>query len=146
MYLTYAEYQTYGGTLDEATFNDLGFEACCIVDWYTFRRLVKDDTVSENVKRLVYRLINELNLRNQAMTLGKDTSATGTETSTSSGVIQSQSNDGFSVQFNVMSAKDIAASSTLKSPQMRNLIETYLTGVRNALGQDVLYRGLYPNE
>lgn len=146
MYLTYAEYQTYGGTLDETTFNDLGFEACCIVDWYTFRRLVNDDTVSENVKRLVYRLINELNLRNQAMTLGKDTSATVTETPTSSGVIQSQSNDGFSVQFNVMSAKDIAASSTLRSPQMRNLIETYLTGVRNALGQDVLYRGLYPNE
>ena len=146
MYLTYTEYQSYGGTLDETTFNDLGFEACCIVDWYTFRRLVNDDTVSENVKRLVYRLINELNLRNQAMTLGKDTSATVTETPTSSGVIQSQSNDGFSVQFNVMSAKDIAASSTLKSPQMRNLIETYLTGVKNALGQDVLYRGLYPNE
>ena len=146
MYLTYTEYQSYGGTLDETTFNDLGFEACCIVDWYTFRRLVNDDTVSENVKRLVYRLINELNLRNQAMTLGKDTSATVTETPTSSGVIQSQSNDGFSDQFNVMSAKDIAASSTLKSPQMRNLIETYLTGVKNALGQDVLYRGLYPNE
>lgn len=146
MYLTYAEYQTYGGTLDETTFNDLGFEACCIVDWYTFRRLVNDDTVSENVKRLVYRLINELELRNKAMTLGKDTSATVTETPTSSGVIQSQSNDGFSVQFNVMSAKDIAASSTLKSPQMRNLMETYLTGVKNALGQDVLYRGLYPNE
>ena len=146
MYLTYAEYQTYGGTLDETTFNDLGFEACCIIDWYTFRRLVNDDTVSENVKRLVYRLINELNLRNQAMTLGKDTSATATETSTSSGVIQSQSNDGFSVQFNVMSAKDIVASSTVFSPQMRNLMETYLTGVKNALGQDVLYRGLYPNE
>lgn len=146
MYLTYAEYQTYGGTLDETTFNDLGFEACCIVDWYTFRRLVNDTEVSENVKRLVYRLINELNLRNQAMTLGRDTSATVTETPTNTGVVQSQSNDGFSVQFNVMSAKDIAASSTLRSPQMRNLIETYLTGVRNALGQDVLYRGLYPNE
>ena len=146
MYLTYAEYQTYGGTLDETTFNDLGFEACCIVDWYTFRRLVNDNEVSENVKRLVYRLINELNLRNQAMTLGRDTSATVTETPTNTGVVQSQSNDGFSVQFNVMSAKDIAASSTLRSPQMRNLIETYLTGVRNALGQDVLYRGLYPNE
>lgn len=146
MYLTYAEYQTYGGTLDETTFNDLGFEACGIVDWYTFRRLVNDDTVSENVKRLVYRLINELNLRNQAMTLGKETSATVTETPTSSGVIQSQSNDGFSVQFNVMSAKDIVASSTLNSPQMKSLVESYLNGVKNALGQDVLYRGLYPNE
>lgn len=146
MYLTYTEYQTYGGKLDETTFNDLGFEACCIVDWYTFRRLVNDDTVSENVKRLVYRLINELDLRNKALTLGKDTSSASSSETTSSGVIQSQSNDGFSVQFNVMSAKDIAASSTLKSPQMRNLIETYLTGVRNALGQDVLYRGLYPNE
>lgn len=146
MYLTYSEYQAYGGKLDEATFNDLGFEACCIIDWYTFRRLVNDETVSENVKRLVYRLINDLELRNKAMTLGKETTASVTETPVSTGVIQSQSNDGFSVSFNVMSAKDIALSSTLKSPQMRSLIETYLTGVRNALGQDVLYRGLYPNE
>ena len=146
MYLTYAEYQAYGGKLDETTFSDLGFEACCIVDWYTFRRLVKDETVSENVKRLVYRLISDLELRGKAMTLGQDPNSSGESSSTSSGVIQSQSNDGFSTQFNVMSAKDIAASSTLKSPQMRSLVETYLTGVRNALGQDVLYRGLYPNE
>ena len=145
MYLTYAEYQAYGGTLDETTFNDLGFEACGIVDWYTFKRLAKDETVSEDVKRLVYRLINDLELRNKALTLGQSPSSTSSE-STSSGVIQSQSNDGFSVQFNVMSAKDIASSTTLKSPQMRSMVESYLTGVRNSLGQDVLYRGLYPNE
>ena len=146
MYLTYAEYQTYGGTLDEATFSDLAFEACGIIDWYTFRRLVNETSVSENVKRLVYRLVKDLDLRNKAMTLGKETTASETTTPTSSGVVQSQSNDGFSVSYNVMSAKDIALSSTLRSTQMENLISTYLYGVKNSLGQDVLYRGLYPNE
>ena len=146
MYLTYAEYQAYGGTLDETTFNDLGFEACGIVDWYTFRRLVKDETVDENVKRLVYRLIGDLELRNKAMTLGQDSGSSSSSTTTSSGVVQSQSNDGFSVQFNVMSAKEIAASMNLNSPQMRSLVQSYLTGVKNHLGQDVLYRGMYPNE
>lgn len=146
MYLTYEEYQAYGGTLDEATFSDLEFEARGIIDWYTFRRLVNDETVDEAVKRCVFRLIKELDLRNKAMTLGKETTASVTETSTSTGVIQSQSNDGFSVSFNTMSAKDIVLSSTLTSPQMQDVMRTYLNGVRNSLGQDVLYRGLYPNE
>lgn len=145
MYLTYSEYQTYGGKLDETTFSDLAFEASGIIDWYTFRRLVNDETVSENVKRLMYHLIGNLELRNKAMTLGQETSTSETET-TSSGVVQSQSNDGFSVQFNVVSAKDIASSMTMTSPQMKSLVESYLNGVKNSLGQDVLYRGLYPNE
>ena len=102
MYLTYTEYQAYGGQLDEATFSDLEFEASGIINWYTFRRLVNDETVDEAVKRCVYHLIKELDMRNKAMTLGKETTTSSEESTTTSGVIQSQSNDGFSVSYNVV--------------------------------------------
>ena len=42
MYLTYAEYQNMGGTLEEATFNDLAYEAQTYIDWVTFRRLQEE--------------------------------------------------------------------------------------------------------
>ena len=57
MYLTYAEYQTMGGTLDETTFNDLEFEAEATVNWYTFNRLKNDTTFPEELKRLMKYLI-----------------------------------------------------------------------------------------
>ena len=34
MYLTYADYQNMGGTLDETAFNDFEYEAETIVNWY----------------------------------------------------------------------------------------------------------------
>ena len=49
MYITYEQYKNYGGTLDEATFNEYEFEARSWVNWYTFNRLENDD-VSENEK------------------------------------------------------------------------------------------------
>ena len=43
MYLTYAEYQEYGGTLDETTFNNLEFDAESTVNWCTFNRLKRPE-------------------------------------------------------------------------------------------------------
>ena len=57
MYLTYEEYQTMGGTLDETTFNDLEFEAEALVNWYTFNRLKKDTNFPDELKRLMKYLI-----------------------------------------------------------------------------------------
>ena len=36
MYLTYDEYLTFGGTVDEAAFDNLEFEARTIIDWWTY--------------------------------------------------------------------------------------------------------------
>ena len=43
MYLTYEEYQAYGGQLDETSFNDLEYDAESTVNWYTFNRLKKPE-------------------------------------------------------------------------------------------------------
>ena len=138
MYLTYDEYQTMGGTLDETTFNDFEFEANAQIDWYTFCRLQKETELPEAVKRCDYALIKMLQDKRQAMLVGQ-TSADG---QTSAG-IASQSNDGVSVSFNTLSARDLI---DMSKSQIEETVQRYLNGVVNSLGQKVLYRGVYPNE
>lgn len=138
MYLTYEEYQNMGGTLDEATFNDFEFEAGAQIDWYTFCRLQKDTTFPEAVKRCDYALIKLLQDKRQA-SLVSGVSADG---QTQAG-IASQSNDGVSVSFNTLSARDLIEMS---KTEIEELVQRYLQGVVNSLGQKVLYRGVYPNE
>lgn len=139
MYLTYAEYQTMGGTLDETTFNDFEFEAESIINWYTFNRLKNETTFSPNVKKLMYRLIQICQMRGMALTVGNDP----TSNKAVSGAIASQSNDGFSTSFNVLSASEaLKASDT----EVSRLVKQMLNAEMNSLGQKLLYRGIYPNE
>ena len=138
MYLTYEEYQNMGGTLDETTFNDYEFEARTQVDWYTFNRLQQDTDFPEAVKRCVYALIKLLQDKNQAMLVG-ETSADGTVTAG----IASQSNDGVSVSYNTLSARDLV---DMSKDAIENTVQRYLQGVKNSLGRKVLYRGVYPDE
>lgn len=139
MYLTFDEYQVYGGTLDETTFNEYNFEAETLINYFTFNRLVKESEISENIKRCAFKLINIAKQRADALTLGA--SADG---STSTGAsITSQSNDGVSVSYNALSASQLFEASQV---EMESLVNRYLQGVKNSLGQLVLYRGIYPNE
>ena len=50
MYLTYEEYVAFGGQLDSTTFTLLEMEAENVINWYTFNRLKKDTTFSDDVK------------------------------------------------------------------------------------------------
>lgn len=153
MYITYEQYKNYGGTLDEATFNEYEFEARSWVNWYTFNRLENDD-VSENerVLRCMYKLIKLADLKAQALSLGSvtTTTTTGGETTTitTTPAISSQSNDGVSISYNNLSASDIfdMLKTSSKGNEIENTIQQYLQGVKNSLGRLVLYRGLYPNE
>lgn len=168
MYLTYDEYLNMGGTLDEATFNDFEYEAETQIDWYTFNRLHKDMKKfkaehpeslypSENlypsedlypsddkmyfpvaVTRCVYALIKLLQQKQQASMVG-GVSLDGTVTAG----ISSQSNDGVSVSYNTVSARDCVE---LCGKEIEQCIRRYLQEVANSLGQKVLYRGVYPNE
>jgi len=139
MYLTYENYTTLGGTLDETTFNDFEFEAESLVNYYTFNRLVNDTEYPEALTRLMYRLIQLF--MNKALTMGN--TVTDSEGNTISASVTSQSNDGVSISYNVLSASEIATST---DSEAKKLIEQYLQGITNSLGYKLLYRGLYPYE
>lgn len=84
MYLTYNEYQNYGGTLDETTFMEFEWEAETVINWFTFDRLKQDDTFDEAVKRCAYKLIKLAELKAQSLVLGESASASASGTATSS--------------------------------------------------------------
>ena len=138
MYLTYAEYQTMGGALDEATFNDLEFEAEALVNWYTFNRLKQDTTFPTELKRLMKYLINMAAFKNNMIA-----ESSGQVGGNTSGTVASHSNDGVSISYNVLNAKDLVEDIKTDS---KDAIEKYLQGVMNEAGQLLLYRGVYPNE
>ena len=154
MYLTYEEYQNYGGTLDETTFGDFEFEAEIIINWYTFNRLKNDDSFPEEVKRCMNKLIQLAKLKADALALGtqqsvtKDTEGNITSVTETTASIASQSNDGVSISYNTINAADAFSkiSANGKGNELEATVQRYLQGVVNSLGQKVLYRGIYPNE
>ena len=132
MYLLYSEYQNMGGTLDETLFNELEFEAETQVDWYTFNRLQNETELPERLKKCMYALINLIYKVQQASMLGDD----GSGDSNISAAVASQSNDGVSISYNVVSARDAVE---LSKSQIESTIQKYLQGVMNSLGRKVLY-------
>ena len=151
-YLTYTEYTNMGGSLDEVTFNEYAFEAQSIIDWYTFNRLKKDTTFTEEVKRCMYSLIKLAKLKADSMILGSQTvitsDGTTTTTVTTEAAIASQSNDGVSVSYNSVSASDVFNNLSAFKPggEIESIVKRYLQGVLNEAGRAVLYRGVYPDE
>lgn len=137
MYLTYTEYQNMGGALDETTFIDLELDAENCINWYTFGRLKKQTEIPDEVKKCICRIISLLQMKNNTLAVPNATSGQ------SSAQIASQSNDGVSVTYNVLSVKDV--SSTVES-EIENTINKYLAYTVDSLGRKLLYRGLYPNE
>lgn len=139
MYLLYDEYKNMGGYLEETTYNDLEYEARAQIDYWTFNRLQSEETQSEAVKRCVYKLVKLIYDIQQAGMID-------TQGESSSGVqagIASQSNDGVSISYNVLSASEVVEQNKL---QIASVIRKYLNGAKNSLGRLVLYRGLYPGE
>lgn len=141
MYLTYNEYKTLGGKLEEPEFTGFEFDAENLIDWYTFNRLHTGgkypDTYPEAVKRCVFQLIGIAEQKQQALSLGADQNGNTTA------AVASQSNDGVSISFNTMSASQVF--DTLKNETSRTIYVT-LNGVTNELGRKLLYRGIYPDD
>lgn len=139
MYLTYDEYVQFGGkSLEETAFEDLEFQARSVIDWWTFNRLSNETRYPEAVKRCVFRLVQLINDRQQAMLVGSQSSD-----STKTAGIASESNDGVSTTYNTLSATEAVA--TLQK-EMEDVIRLYLSTIRNSLGHNLLYRGVYPDE
>ena len=145
MYLTYANYVSMGGANDTATYNDyenLEFEARAIVDWYTFNRLRKETeaTYPEALKYCMYKLIQLIRDKQRATALGAPETETSNQTTVG---ISHEANDGVSITYNTLSAKEAADS--IKS-SLESTVYMYLQGVRDSLGHKLLYRGIYANE
>lgn len=136
MYLTYEEYLSMGGTLEEIHFTNLEFQAEAQINYATFSRLKKDKTIPTEVKRLMLYLINLMEKKEAAFSLGKGESGSGT-------YITSQSNDGVSISYNGIAPSDLIE---LCKADFSNAIRNYLDGVTNEAGHKLLYRGLYPGE
>lgn len=141
-YLTYDEYTEVGGTLEETEFNYYAYEAESYIDWYTFNRLHNNTQIPDAVKRCEVYLIKFIQERLSVLGI----SANGDSGSNANNPIMSmmsQSNDGVSVSYGNMSAKDAEAS---LNKEVEQTIQRQLAGVTNKLGRKLLYRGLYPNE
>lgn len=142
MYLTFEEFTQMGGTLSDAVFQDLGFEAQTIIDWYTFGRLknIEADKRPEELKRCMYRLITYLkDLQDATAAVGSD----GSLSTGGSAGIASQSNDGVSISYNTVGASEKLANA---EKEKAKIVQMYLSTVVDSLGRRVLYRGLYPGE
>ena len=99
MYLTYAEYQEMGGTLDATAFNDLEFEAESYIDWYTFNRLWNQTEYDPRLKRCMYHIIRLIELKMRLM--GQPTISQQQQSANGTGqLIESMSNDGVSIRYN----------------------------------------------
>ena len=130
MYLTYEQYKTLGGTLEETVFNNLETQAEMYVNKYTFNRLVNETTYPAQLTSLMYHLVSILDANQATLLSGM-------------GGISSQSNDGVSVTYNGMQSVDVFESC---EKEILQAIKQYLTGVKNSKNQLLLYRGLYRGE
>ena len=152
MYLAYDKYIEMGGTLDSSTFEDFEFEAETLINWYTFNRLKKmnEEDYPEDLTRCMYRL-NQL-AKMKADLINSSVGGIGigwTSTSEPTGTtIASQSNDGVSISYNTISASEAfeILNSNSKNNEIELTIRRYLNGMKDSLGRNILYRGLYPDE
>lgn len=121
-YLTYQEFKTLGGTLDEMPFNLLEYNARKKIDERTFGRLVDKGQEYQEVKLCVYNMITTLNSYSSYDTQNK--------------AISSESTDGYSISYGTPQKSTTEA----KNSELEDVINSYLA---NVVIDDVpvLYRG-----
>ena len=148
MYLSYDEYQDFGGTLDETEFQDLEYDAESEINWYTFNRLKNPEWAevleSNDLKRCVYQLIRLKQLENELLASSTGGVGFGVAWSKEPGITE-ESNDGVTTKYNVASSGDLMAYFS-GSKTKQDLVTRYLNGIVNDLGRSILYRGVYPGE
>ena len=128
MYLTYEEYQEYGGALPEGPYRLLEFQARKRIDYLTADRvkaMEEAGQVPEAVKMCMFALV-ELN------------SKAGATAQMTNPVVTGFTTDGYSEQYkNVLSV-------TEANDEMDRLILEMLAGEVDLNGVPLLYRGVWP--
>ena len=125
-YLTYEEYESLGGTLDEMPFNILELKARQVINERTQNRLKNIKEMPQEVKICVYDLINTMNKYNLS------------NNSTSSN-ISSENTDGYSVTY-----KSGTELTEEQKKQYDDVMETDLYGVI-VDNTPILYLGVNTN-
>lgn len=123
-YLTYEEYRSLGGTLEETPFKILELEARKNIDKYTFGRLQKLESQIDEVKVCMYKLIG----------LG-DTYA---KYDSQNKAVASETTDGYSVSYG-QATENITKA---KTSEIKSTIRTYLAECRLEDGTPYLYCGV----
>ena len=122
-YLTYAEYQSLGGSaIGEMPFNLLEFQARQIVDKYTFARLKDLEEQNQDVKVCIFELVNMIN---------SDT------TNTQNKAIASESIDGYRVSY-LGTTTDVVVA---KNKEIEGIVRKYLIDCKLEDGTPYMYRG-----
>ena len=124
-YLTFGEYQEFGGKLEETAFHRLSYKAQRRIDRMTFNRLQDDTEIKEPVKRLMFELISLVGMN--------DTTSDDYHPA-----IASESNDGYSVSF----ASNTIMTNEMVDKKADSLIEEYLQFEKDESGQFLLSCGL----
>ena len=125
-YLTYAEYDSLEGTLDEVPFNELEYECRRLIDSRTQNRLKNASEIPQEVKLLENKMIKTLQ--------GYYTSLEKTQSG-----LKSENTDGYSVTY--ISSDQIGQLIEGKIDVLQDLISTYLFGVA-VDGEHLLYCGV----
>lgn len=123
-YLTYDEYISLGGALEETPFNILELEARKNIDKYTFGRLQNLESQINEVKVCEYRLINALNTYEAYENQSKG--------------ISSENTDGYSVSYGGATE----SISKAKINEIKGIIKTYLAECKLEDGTPYLYVGV----
>ena len=124
MYLTFSEYEEYGGALDQTAFEVLEFKARKRIDYLTANR-VRDhmEEISEAVKRCVFSIVEIEN-------------AIGIEAQATHPSVTSYSTDGYSETYgNSIRAEDAGK-------RMNDIIRSSLYGELDDNGVPLLYTGV----
>lgn len=122
-YLTYAEYQNYGGTLPQTAFPQLEFKCRKRIDYLTDTRVQAMQSVPEAVKLCMVCLIDL-------------ESKVGIVAQVDNPVVTSFNTDGYSENY----GKALGAGEANKS--MNEAVKAYLYGEVDDNGTPLLYRGV----
>ena len=125
-YLTYLEYQSLGGTLEETPFNLLEFEARKQIDLRTQRRLIGVESIPSEVKLCDFHLISKIE------------SFANTIQSASQNNVSQETIDGYSVAY--LSPSEISNIVASKNTELQDIMLTDLYGVK-VNGEHIIYNG-----
>lgn len=123
-YLTYNEYQAYGGTITDAAFPTAEFKARKRIDYLTDSRVQDMEHVPEAVKLCMTSIINA-------------DAAAGADALASSPLVASFNTDGYSESFGSATEQQAAMQDALNRQ-----IKEMLCGELDDNGTPLLYRGL----
>lgn len=123
-YLTYAEYQQYGGTMSETDFTIAEFKARSRIDRMTLARVQAMQTVPDEVKMAM-------------MVIMKVDGKYSADAMSDSAIVSAFNTDGYSESYG-----GIAEQSDNAQTQLNQQLSKMLFGVMDDYGVPLLYRGL----